>query len=276
MKKCIALLLGLLFLTPVLGLAEGTDDASLLYVQNKGTLVVGFDPGFTPMSFMDEEGEYVGFDLELAYAVCDALGVELILRPIEWADKARELESKNIDCIWSGFAITPANEEAFLFSIPYLESEIVVAVRQAEAYQAPADLSGKRFGARASAEAESALTALNAMLQSPPTVVEYDMMKDLLNDLQSGALDAALLDALVANYYISAEDAGIRILEETLETERFGIAFRKEDVALKNAVDDALISLAFGEDGILSEISAEWFGDDVTFIAEYVAMAEEH
>lgn len=275
MKKCIALLLGLLFLTPVLGLAEGTDDASLLYVQNKGTLVVGFDPGFTPMSFMDEEGEYVGFDLELAYAVCDALGVELILRPIEWADKARELESTNIDCIWSGFAITPANEE-FLFSIPYLESEIVVAVRQAEAYQAPADLGGARLGTRASAEAESALTTLNAMLQSPPTVVEYDMMKDLLNDLQSGALDAALLDALVANYYISAEDAGIRILEETLETERFGIAFRKEDVALKNAVDDALISLAFGEDGILSEISAEWFGDDVTFIAEYVAMAEEH
>ncbi|MCL1963783.1 MAG: amino acid ABC transporter substrate-binding protein [Firmicutes bacterium] len=272
MKKLLACLLVLMVLVPFAAHGEA-GDGSLAYIQEKGCLVLGFDPGFPPMGFADENGEYVGFDLELAYAVCDLLGVELVLQPIDWDAKELELNAKNIDCIWNGFTVTPEREEAFSFSIPYMANEQVLVVKADSGYQTLADLAGKVLGVQAASSAVDALNAAEAFKASLGEVAEYDMNTVLLMDLNKGGVDVALLDVIVAGYYMSKENVEFRILEEALAPEFFAVGFRKADAALTEAVNAALVELAFN--GTMAEISTEWFTEDITVVAEQVALAEE-
>ncbi len=272
MKKLFACLLALVMIVPMFALSEAADN-SLQYVLDKGELVVGFDPGFPPMGFTDEDGEYVGFDIDLAYAVCDLLGVDLVLQPIDWDAKELELNAKNIDCIWNGFTITDERLEAFTFSMPYMANEQVLVVKADSAYQTLADLAGKKLGVQATSSAVDALNAAAEFKATLGEVAEYDMNTVLLMDLDKGGVDVALLDVIVAGYYMSTEDVEFRVLEEALAPEMFGIGFRKGDVTLAEAVDQALTELAFN--GVMAEISTEWFTDDITIVAELVAMAEE-
>lgn len=273
MKKLFACLMALMLILPLAVHAEEATDGSLQYILDKGNLVVGFDPGFPPMGFADENGEYVGFDLDLAYAVCDILGVELVLQPIDWDAKELELNAKNIDCIWNGFTMTPERLEAFSFSMPYMENEQVLVVKSESTYQTLADLAGANLGVQAASSAVDALNAATDFKASLGDVAEYDMNTVLLMDLDKGGVDVALLDVIVAGYYMSTEDVEFRVLEEALAPEQFGIGFRKEDVALTNAVNEALIELAFN--GVMAEISTDWFTSDITTVAHQVAMAEE-
>ena len=275
MKRILVCLLALMMVMPA-ALAEDATDGSLQYVLDKGTLVVGFDPGFPPMGYTDEDGEYVGFDLDLAYAVCDVLGVEMVPQPIDWDAKELELNAKNIDCIWNGFTMTPAREEAFSFSMPYMKNEQVLVVKADSTYQTLADLAGKSLGVQAASSAVDALNAAEEFKASLGEVAEFDMNTTLLMDLNAGNVDVALLDVIVAGYYMAREEVEFRVLEEALAPESFAIGFRKEDVALTNAVNEALIQLTFGDDNILAEISTEWFTSDITTIAEQVALSEEN
>lgn len=273
MKKMMIWLLAMMMILPMAVHAEGTD-GSLAYIQEKGTFVLGFDPGFPPMGFQNDEGEYVGFDLDVAYAVCDILGVELVLQPIDWDAKEMELADKNIDCIWNGFSMTPAREEALSMSMPYMANEQVLVVRNDSTYKTLADLAGAKLGVQAESSAVDALNAAEEFKASLADVAEFDMNTVLLMDLAQGGVDVALLDVIVAGYYMSTkEDADFRVLEEALAPEYFAIGFRKEDVELTEVVNAALIDLAFN--GVLEEISTDWFTSDITTIAEQIAMSEE-
>ena len=118
MKKFLAALLAsVMTLCCAAALAE---DTGLADVQAKGTFVMGFDEEYPPMGFVDEKGDHVGFDIDLAKEVTSRLGVELVLQPIAWDSKELELSGKNIDCIWSGLTMTPERIEQLTFSIPYL------------------------------------------------------------------------------------------------------------------------------------------------------------
>ena len=77
------------------------------YIEDKGELVIGLDDTFAPMGFRDEAGELVGFDIDLAGAVAEELGVAVKFQPIDWDAKEMELSSKRIDCIWNGMSATP-------------------------------------------------------------------------------------------------------------------------------------------------------------------------
>jgi len=269
MKKLIAILLTLTMLVPFAALADG----SLQAILDKGELVFGFDPGFPPMGFTDADGEYIGFDLDVAYAVCDILGVDLVLQPIDWDAKEMELNSGNIDCIWNGFTITPAREEVISFSFPYMANEQVLVVLADSEYVTLADLAGASLGVQAGSSAVDALNNAAEFKASLGDVAEFDMNTTLLMDLAQGGVDVALLDVIVAGYYMSTEDVSFRILEEALAPELFGVGFRKADLELTEAVNQALVELAFN--GVLEEISTDWFTTDITIIAEYVAMSEE-
>ncbi len=275
MKKLLACLMALVMLVPFAAQAEGATDGSLQYILEKGELVMGFDPGFPPMGFADENGDYVGFDIDLAGAVCNLLGIQLKLQPIDWDAKEMELNSKNIDCIWNGFTMTPEREEAFSFSIPYMANEQVLVVKADSPYQTLADLNGKKLGVQAASSAVDALNAATDFKASLGEIGEYDMNTVLLMDLNKGGVDVALLDVIVAGYYMSTEDVEFRVLEEALAPEYFAVGFRKEDVALTEAVNQALIELALSS-SIMAEISTDWFTDDITIVAEQVAMSEEH
>ncbi len=271
-KKILACALALMMLLPAFAMGEVADN-SLQYVLDKGTLVLGFDPGFPPMGYTDEDGEYVGFDLDLAYAVCDYLGVELVLQPIDWDAKEMELNAKNIDCIWNGFTMTPEREEAMSFSIPYMANEQVLVVKEDSAFKTQADLAGKRLGVQATSSAVDALNAAEEFKATLSEVAEYDMNTTLLMDLDKGGVDVALLDIIVAGYYMATENVSFRILEESLAPEYFAVGFRKADVALTEAVDEALVALAMN--GVMADISTEWFSSDITIVMELVALSEE-
>jgi len=243
-------------------------DDSLQAILDKGTFVLGFDPGFPPMGFQDAGGGYIGFDLDIAVEVCAILGVELELQPIDWDAKEMELNSKNIDCIWNGFTVTPARAEVVNFTFPYMANEQVLVVREDSAFVTLDDLAGARLGVQAGSSAVDALNNAAEFKAALGDVAEFDMNTMLLMDLAQGGVDVALLDVIVAGYYISTENADLRILEEALAPELFAIGFRKGEDALTDAVNAALVELTLN--GKLEAISVKWFTTDVTIISDMI------
>ena len=268
LKSILALVLALALCTVAFGaLAE---DASLQAVQEKGKLILGFDASFPPMGYTDENGAYVGFDLDVAKEVAARLGVELALQPIDWSAKDLELSSGNIDCIWNGMTATPERAESMSLSIPYLNNAQVVCVLKDSPIQTFADLAGKTLALQSGSSAAEAVAAkadLLASLNGAP--VEYSDNALALLDLDNGGVDSVALDVIVANYYIAKKGANYRVLDEQLAPEQYAIGFRKADVALTDAVNAQLLAMA--QDGKLGEISTEWFGSDVTIVAEQAA-----
>ena len=267
-RKMVALVLALALLLGGAALAEAQDD-SLNAIKNKGNLVLGFDASFPPMGYVDDDGNYVGFDLDVAKEVCARLGVELVLQPIDWSAKDMELNAKNIDCIWNGMTITPEREETMALSYPYLENAQVIVVMADSSYQTAADLAGKTAAVQAGSSGAEALEAAEAFKASLGQVVEWPEYTTCLMDLSNGTVDCVVVDVIVANYYIAKMGQNYRILDESLAPELYAIGFRKEDVALRDAANETLAAMA--GDGALAEIATEWFGEDITVVGNAAA-----
>ena len=119
---------------------------------NRTTFTVGFDAEYPPYGYMDENGEYTGFDLELAEAVCKLEGWELVKKPINWDAKDMELNSGAIDCIWNGFTMN-GREDEYTFSTPYVDNSQVIVVAENSGINTPEDLAGKTVGVQAASAA---------------------------------------------------------------------------------------------------------------------------
>ena len=267
MKKLFVMVLALVMaLGCTVAFAEA--DTSLADVLEKGELVMGFDEGYPPMGFK-EDGEYVGFDIELAQEVCKRLGVELKLQPIAWDSKEMELNGKKIDCIWSGMTITADRQEQMLFSMPYLKNQQIMVVRTDSGIASMADLSGKVLGTQAgsaSIDVYDANEELQALVGEP---MLYDDFVTALMDLKLGGIDVLLIDSVVGNYSISQMEnpEDFVVLPEILQAEEYGIGFRLGDESLVNAINQQLIAIE--KDGALADISAKWFSEDMTIVAQY-------
>lgn len=103
-------------------------DDSLQKVLNAGQLILDFDMGFLPMGFIDESGESVGFDIDMAREVCDRLGIALVVQGIDWDTKEDYLNDGRIDCIWNGLSVTPERAEAMNLTEPYMKNELIFVV----------------------------------------------------------------------------------------------------------------------------------------------------
>ncbi len=267
MKKCLALFLAsAMALCMVPAMAE---DTGLSDVLAKGTLVMGFDEAYPPMGFVSEEGEYVGFDIDLAREVCARLGVELVLQPVIWDSKELELDGGNIDCIWSGMSITPERAEQMLFSMPYLKNEQIMIVMSDSGITSIEETAGKVLGTQAGSSSVDVLDANPSVTDALADVMLYEDFVTALMDLKLGGIDVLLIDSVVGYYYIAQQDDpdAFAVLPGVLEAEEYGIGFRLTDKTLADAVNQQLI--AIWEDGTLAEITSKWFSDDVTAIAEY-------
>ena len=245
--------------------SEGSDQ-SLQYILDKGELVLGLDDSFPPMGFRDDNNEIVGFDIDVATAVCEKLGVELVTQPVDWDSKEMELDAKNIDCIWNGLSVSPEREEAMNMSIPYMENHMALVVRPDDSIKTIDDMNGKILALQSGSTAEEALdseegAALKDMLAN---VNGFDDNLTALMDLDTMASDAVLMDDVVANYLIEENGKDYVVLSDFLYAEDYAIAFRKGDDALTEAVNQALRDLK--EDGTLAEISTKWFGSDKTTV----------
>lgn len=231
----------------------------------EGKLVVGFDAEYPPYGYMDDNGEYTGFDLELAQAVCDIEGWELVKTPIDWDSKDMELNSGSIDCIWNGFTIN-GREEDYTFSDPYLDNRQVFVVNSDSDIQSSADLAGKIVEVQADSSAEAALndnTELSGTFGTMQTVPDYNTA---MMDLEQGAVDAIAMDEVVAAYQIQNRENQFRILDEEISSEEYAIGFLKGNEKLRDNVQQVLQEMA--EDGTIAEISTEWFGSDITTFAK--------
>lgn len=267
MKKIIALLAAaLLLMTCSAALAEDTGLADVLA---KGTFVMGFDEAYPPMGFVDENGAYVGFDIDLATELTRRLGVELVLQPISWDAKELELSGKNIDCIWSGLTMTPERKEQMLFTMPYLANEQILVVLADSGIASAADLAGKTLGTQAGSSSVDVLDANPDLKNSLSEIALSDDFVAALMDLRLGGIDVLLIDSVVGNYYIAQQDdpSQFVVLPEVLEAEEYGIALRKGEQTLADALNELLI--AMNEDGTLDAIRAKWFANDITLVSKY-------
>lgn len=271
MKKMVSLLLAFMLALGCCAAFADASDGSLQSILDKGQLVMGLDDSFPPMGYRDENGDIVGFDVDVAREVCNRLGVELVLQPISWDAKVLELNGGNIDCIWNGFTITEELQEQLTFSEPYLANTQVIVVRGDSEVQTLADLSGKSLGVQAGSSAVVALDS-NPEFRDSVTVNEFKDNMTAMLDLENGGLDAVLVDVIVAGYYFSQHDGDFRMLDEALATEEYGVGFRKDDLELVAKVNELLEEMA--ADGTLAEISTKWFSSDITIIGKDAEQAE--
>ena len=221
--------------------------------EERTTLTGGFDAGFPPYGYMDDNGEYVGFDLDLAQEVCNRNGWELIKQPIDWAAKDMELSSGTIDCIWNGFTIN-GRENDYTWSVPYVNNKQVIVVRADSDIKDQAGLAGKIVGVQQDSSALAALEeAPGADLAATFAGMEqYADYNTAFMDLEAGAIDALAVDIGVASYQIASRGEGFTILEQELASEQYGIGFLLGNEALKDAVEGTLMEMV--EDGTFAEI----------------------
>ena len=230
-----------------------------------GTLIVGFDQDFPPMGFVGDDGEYTGFDLELAQEVAKRLGLEYKAQPIAWDSKDMELESGNIDCIWNGFTMT-GREDDYTWTEPYMANQQVFVVANDSDINSQADLAGKIVEGQADSSAEAALKEapeLTATFKELLTTADYNTA---FMDLEQGAVDAIAMDVIVAGYQIQQRNADFKILDDSLSEEEYGVGFKKGNTELRDKVQSTLEEMA--EDGTLQEVSEKWFSKDVTTIGK--------
>jgi len=231
----------------------------------EGTFTVGFDQDFPPMGYIGDDGEFTGFDLELAKEVAARLNLEFVPQPIAWDAKDMELEAGNIDCIWNGFTMN-GREDGYTWTTPYMKNEQVFVVAEDSEIQKVSDLAGKVVTVQADSSAEAALkddSDLTATFGTVQTAPDYNTA---LQDLKMGAIDAVAMDSVVARFQIEQRGGGFRLLEETLAAEEYGVGFKKGNEELRDKVQASLEEMA--ADGTLAEISTRWFSDDITTIGK--------
>ena len=224
------------------------------------TFTVGFDAAFPPYGYMDDNGEYVGFDLDLAAEVCERNNWTLVKQPIDWDSKDMELSSGSIDCIWNGFTIN-GREDKYTWSSPYVDNSQVFVVADGSGIADFSDLAGKAVGVQRDS---SALSALNneeepdniALRDSFSNLTEYADYNTAFMDLEAGAIDAIALDIGVAKYQIESRGTGFVILDKYLATEQYGVGFLLGNEELRDQVEKTLQEMA--SDGTFAEIAEKW------------------
>lgn len=228
----------------------------------------GFDLDYRPYSFVGDDGQNGGFDVELAQAVCEFYGWEYEAVPFNWDAKDAELQAGSCDCIWSGFTIN-GREDDYLWSTPYSDNTQKIMVKADSGITTLADLAGKKVGVQTATSAYDLLNdeeGQKALMDTFEDLLVYDTYTIAITDLNAGAVDAVAVDATRAAEAMAADDTLV-CLEENLGSEQYGIGFRKDDTELCDLVNVALEALA--ADGTVAKIAANY-----PEIADYITLGK--
>ncbi len=224
MKKLLSLLMAAALLCLCLVGCGGGADSDLAYVKEKGTLVVGITD-FAPMDYQDENGNWIGFDADMAKAFAAELGVEVKFQIIDWDNKAFELDGKTIDVVWNGMTITDKVKAAMDCSNAYCNNQQIVIVKKdvADQYQTKESVKNLKFAVEDGSAGQEQVTALGA-----PNVTPVLDQATALNEVKAGTADAAVIDSLMAAAMVG-EGTGYADLTYTvgLNDEEYGVGFRK-------------------------------------------------
>ncbi len=264
---CAALALGAAVLA---GCAGGGDQKQGDANQQGGdaamTLTVGFDQSYPPYGFVGDDGEFTGFDLDLAKEVCERNGWELKLDPIDWDAKDALLNSGSINCIWNGFTME-GREDDYTFSEPYMLNEQVVVVKADSGIASHQDLAGKTVMTQVDSaaldvlqnEEEGGQAALAATFKELQTIGDYN---NAFMQLESGMVDAVACDLSIAEYQIAAKPDVYKKLEP-LSTEHYAVGFKLGDDELAKTVSDTL--KAMNEDGTVKQLCDKYAEYGLTY-----------
>lgn len=250
---------------------EGTSETlkDWAKIEKAGELVIGVDDTFVPMGFRDEKDQLVGFDIDMAKAVGEELGIKVKFQPIEWSMKETELQNGTIDLIWNGYTMTEERKTKVAFTAPYLKNEQVVVTLKKNNVKAYQDLTDKTIGAQEGSSGEANLRDEPELLLDfvkDQEAVLYPTFVEIFLDLNNGRLDGFIIDSVFAEYYIGKEDDPDKyvILPSQFGEEDFAVGVRKDDKETLAKIDGALKTL--GESGKSKEISMEWFQEDRVLI----------
>ena len=247
MKKLLALLLTALMLMSL---------SSAAFAADRTSFVMGIDPEYPPFSYLGDDGEYTGFDVEVCQAVCDYLGWELEIFGVNWDEKLIQLDSFECDCVWSGMTILDSMKEAgYVISAPYYDNTQVLVVKEDSGFASSADLAGKIVAVQLGTSGEALLNGdLADLAESFGSVLTCDSFLKCFTELEGNAVDAVFVDLPVAASYV-ADHEGLVIIDEELGAEQYGIAFRAGDEELCAQVEEAIQALV--ENGTYAEIAAK-------------------
>ena len=255
-KRIIALMLcAIMVMSVFAGCGKSDENTSS---DGKKTFTIGFDASFPPYGYK-ENGEYVGFDLDLAAEVCARNGWELVKQPINWDSKDMELNTGAIDCIWNGFTISEDRKDTYTWSEPYVDNTQVFVVKKDSGIKTKADLAGKTVIVQTASSALESLENddnkdLLASFKSLEKVPEYNTA--FLN-IEAGSGDAIAMDVGVAEYQIETRGADkYEIMSEVITSEQYGIGFKKGNEELRDKVQSTLKAMV--KDGKFDEIAKKW------------------
>ncbi|WP_314057509.1 amino acid ABC transporter substrate-binding protein [Shuttleworthella satelles] len=230
-------------------------------------LIVGFDQNFPPFGYLDSNGNFTGFDLELAQEAANRMKVELVLQPIDWETKDLELSAGTIDCIWNGFSVN-GREKNYTFSDSYMNNAQVFVVRKNSGIEDEQGLAGKVVDVQKESSAETALnskeeeTLKNSFAQLNQ-VADYNTA---MMDLESGAVDAVAMDKFVALDQMKNKPDKFQILNEQISSEQYAVAFLKGNTQLRDQVNSVLHEM--DTDGTFAKISQKYFGENVSILSQ--------
>ena len=267
-------ILGLLALVgvAVMSLAGCTQLASNLKVDNwdkyqqQKSITVGFDNTFVPMGFEEKNGDYAGFDIELAQYVSKKLGINIHFQPIDWDMKETELQNGTIDAIWNGYSATDERREKVAFTIPYMQNTQILVVKKTSGIHSVEDMTGKVLGAQNGSSGMLDFEEHREVLKNRVKgegADQYQSVNEAIIDLKNDRIDALLIDRVYADYYLTTE--GIADEYDTIpsgfESESFAVGVRPADKKLLEALNQAFKELY--QEGVFQQISQKWFGEDV-------------
>lgn len=258
MKKFLSLVSCLLILACTVSAFAA--DGSFKRVKSQGYMTIGLDDAFPPMGYRNDKGELIGFDIDAAEEVGKRLGIKIKWQPTAWAGVIHSLNSKKFDAIWNGMTITEERAKQVAFTKPYKMDGQVAVVRFADKkLKKLADLKAAKIGVQ---KGSSAVEAVKKLPAAPAEVREYEDNPKALLDLESQRLDSVIIDDATGRDFIAKRPGKFRVLPGYITKEPFGVAFRKDDVELRQAVQKTLDQMV--KDGTMAKISKKWFGEDIT------------
>ena len=268
MKKLIALMLAMVMALSLVACgkpAENDNSANDNNTNTDGdatatrTFVMGIDAEYPPFSYLGEDGQYTGFDVEVCKAVCDLLGWDLQVFGVNWDQKLVQLDAKECDCVWSGMTILDSMKEAgYVISAPYYDNTQVIMVKEGSDIKSSADLAGKVVAVQLGTSGEALLADGGDLADLAATFADLttcDSFLKCFTELGGGAVDAVIVDKPVAVSYAES-NKGLTVLDEGLGAEQYGIAFRAGDEELCATVEDAVAQLV--ANGTYAEIAAKY------------------
>lgn len=259
MKKVVLALVAVLLVSALLAGCGVNKDHSSSKGSSKDKFVVGLDDSFPPMGFRDENGEIVGFDIDLAKEVSKRTGLSVEFKPVDWDGILLSLNNKDIDLIWNGLTITEERKEKIGFSESYLKNRQIIVVSKNSNIKSKKDLNGKVVAVQMGSSSDEALNKETDLVKGIKEIKKYANNTEALMDLKYQRVSAVAIDEVVARYYISKKPGDYKILEDNFGEEEYGVGYRKNDTEFGAKIDKALKQIK--EDGTMDTIYKKWFGE---------------